>query len=188
MDKIYLNQLVAETKAGSRCSSEELLERYDSLIWYIAKRMYLPCGEPEDLVQEGRTGLWQAVLIHDGVRDFHKLANTLIKRRMIDAVRKSTTSNPKILNKALLEEPDGLCCFAGDLSDTYFQAKDREDIKRFILYLESLTTTEEECLVLHIKGYNNIEISKETGYRMKTIDNALQRAKKKWREKGKYNV
>lgn len=126
--------------------------------------------EKDDLMQEGLIGLLDAVRIFDASKaSFVTLAGKCMKNRIVSAVRSHNNQKNQPLNSSvsLDFEPQGVIALHEETFDLI------ADI------LKTMTPAEKEVFGLYWKGYSISQIAQSTAKSKKSVDNALQRAKKK---------
>ena len=177
-------RLVALAQKGDKQATEELLLRYSGLVRGCARGFFLVGGETEDLIQEGMIGLYHAIGNYkkkeDG-RNFKNFANLCISRRIIDAVKASARKKNAPLN-------NGLPIFAADdwripaLSpeDVLILNDDRREFKQKMSRV--LSDFEFKVIMMYVDGMSCAEICDATGKSAKSVDNAIQRSKRKLQE------
>jgi RNA polymerase sporulation-specific sigma factor len=149
--------------------------------------LYLPGAEPDDLAQEARIGVMQAIetWTPGAGSTFESFAWNLARRRALDAVTSAMRVKRRVLNDALsLETPIGNVDTDGTLADVVlFRESDdplrivlaREAINELIAAMRELSPWERECVQrCRILGEPYEAVGSH-----KSVDNALQRAKKK---------
>ena len=169
--------LVLRARGGERNATEELLLRYKNMVRAIARRHTFrgSGGETEDLVQEGMIGLTGAIdaFQADKGKSFKNFAYLCVKRRIIDATRANlhqvTLDDEEFDFDSLAEGTTPEDTLLYDESNTEFHAK----------LLKSLSDFEFRVVTLYLEGMSYSAIAELTGKDMKSIDNALARAKKK---------
>lgn len=181
-------RLVDAVHAGDDASIAVLLTRYRSFVGHRARAYFLSGGDRDDLMQEGLLGLYKAVRDFDAARGpaFRAFADVCVRRQLISAVKAATRQKHQPLN--------GFVSLAGgpgepDLADVV-AAPGLQDPADVLVSLErhralrehldsALTELETEVLHLHLAGASYAEIGEQLGRGTKTIDNALQRIKRK---------
>jgi RNA polymerase sporulation-specific sigma factor len=185
-------QLVQMAREGSDTAEEILIDKYKGLVRMKAKAYFMVGAEPEDVVQEGMIGLIKAIRNFDREREagFKTFASTCINNQIIKAIKKAEREKNQPLNDAvslndqLGEDEEGLTL--GDI----LRGSMLDEPEEMVIYEESLSQLEElsrktfsplETQVLRgkIQGKTYQEIARELGKPPKTIDNALQRIRKK---------
>lgn len=173
--------LVELAKNGDKQATEELLLRHAGLVRGCARGFFLVGGDTEDLIQEGMIGLYGAIgdyRTKDGI-PFKKFASLCVSRRIIDAVRASSRKKNAPLNYVPFIEEDWI--------DSGLNPEDmliqREDKREFRQKMSSvLSDFEFKVTTMYMDGMTCSEICASTGKSGKSIDNAIQRSKKKLQE------
>lgn len=172
-------QLVALYKSGDANAFNLLYERYMQTVKYFSRNLYLLGADHEDLLQEGMLGLIKAVnLYKEGESSFRTFATLCIKSSLYTAVKKYSANNALILTNSV--EYDTWL-------DKYFANENPEDetirkeaVNELLkLISDKLSKKELEVLNFYLEGLSYEEISNKTKMNFKSIDNALQRARKK---------
>ena len=181
--------LCARAANGSREAEEQLVRRYAGLVRSCARPLFLAGGDSEDLIQEGMLGLLQAVREYDGrktavVRTF---AEVCIRNRLYSALRAAARDKHTPLNRSVpLDTPffDGNSYSFGAL---HASSADPEELiidrDRVSDLLEStrkqLSKFEAKILGLYLDGLSCQEIAQMVGKSPKSVDNAVQRVRRK---------
>jgi RNA polymerase sporulation-specific sigma factor len=189
MNDEFLVQLFQD---GDGEASEFLMRKYRSFVRAKASRYFLIGGEREDIVQEGMIGLYKAIRDFrvDKLSSFKAFAELCITRQIITAVKSATRQkhgplNSYVsLNKPIYEEESNhtlMDVITGPTNTDPIQMLiDQEkasDLERKMS--EKLSDLEKRVLELHIAGHSYVEISQNVNTHVKSIDNALQRIKRK---------
>lgn len=197
-DKLTDEELVELSASGDRRATEDILNRYKNLVKTKAGTYFLPGADRDDIIQEGMIGLFKAIRDFDITKQpsFKGFAELCIKRNMISAVRASTRKKHLPLNSYIsLSEP----VFDDNEERTFFELfaqSDVSDPEELFLKREktellnkaieaSLSKLEKTVLSLHITGLGYTDIATKLGRSPKSIDNALQRIKRKLDTAGK---
>lgn len=186
-------ELVELIRNGHDFALDFLMNKYKALVERKSNSYFLIGASKDDIIQEGMIGLFKAIRDYNPNREasFYSFADLCVTRQMITAVKASTRQkhaplNSYIsLNKAVFEEDN-------DRTDLYEimpsnKIVDPEEVfigeeNRNIIENElskRLSKMENEILRLYVQGINYIEIAEITNRPVKSIDNALQRIKKK---------
>jgi RNA polymerase sporulation-specific sigma factor len=179
-------ELVALAQNGDKQAMEELLLRHAGLVRGCARGFFLIGGETEDLIQEGMIGLYGAIGDYrpgETASSFKNFASLCISRRIIDAVKKSARKKNSPLNDAT---PIGFVCAEKETS-ACFNPEDllilRDDRREFRQKISGvLSDFEFKVTTMYMDGLTCAEICEATGKTAKSVDNALQRSKKKLQE------
>jgi len=189
-------EVVVYAKRGSKRATEHLIAKYRSLVEGKAKSYFLVGADHEDVVQEGMIGLYKAIrdFRNDKLSRFKAFAELCVTRQIITAVKTATRQKHTPLNSYVSlhkpvfdDESDGI------LMDVIPDGR-ATDPEKLILnrqvtdYLDNeaqydLSFLESEVLKSYLQGKSYREMASELNCRTKSIDNALQRAKRKIGEK-----
>lgn len=167
-----------------------LLGKYKPLVRKKANALYLIGGDTDDLIQEGMIGLFKAVESFDQEKEssFYHFAELCITRQMYSAVEASQRKKHAPLNSYISlydEEGESGVRLADVLSEEGEKNPERMFIDRetFLQDLEklseNLSTMERKVLDGILEGLNYRQIAAKLGKSPKSIDNALQRIKRK---------
>lgn len=172
-------ELVIEYKKGNENAFNEIYSRYKNLVKFYSRNLFLLGADNDDLMQEGMLGLIKAVNgYREGESSFLTYASTCIKTSLITAVKKYANKKSSPLNNsASFEILDKIGLLNPTPEDVVLLAEDDKELKLKI-YSE-LSKTEILVLNLYLYGYSYDEIAKSLNKNVKSIDNALSRARKK---------
>lgn len=179
-------QLCDLVRQGSAEAEDELVGRYSRLVRACSRPLFLAGGDSEDLIQEGMVGLLHAVRTYDRDRQalFRTYAEVCIRSRLLSAVRAAGRDKHSPLNHSVsLEAPLfdtglGLPCVQSDNPEDVII--DREDWKERISALnDQLSGFEAKILRLYLSGLSYGEIALQMGRSAKSVDNAVQRIRRK---------
>ena len=185
MSKIPINsETVYAARYGDKAAMNELISAFAPIVESIASGYVGRCPMTRsDLIQEGMIGLLGSVYGYDpdeGVR-FETFATVCISNRIKSAVRNQLRSKHMPLNGYVdIDDVE----ISDDMSDpqTMIIMQERfEDLSESIE--KKLTDLEKDVLRLHIGGHNYSSIAEMLSISVKSVDNALQRARKKLKEK-----
>ena len=184
-------QLCASATAGD-CRAEELLViRHSRLVRACARPYFLAGGDSEDLIQEGMMGLLAAIREFSPQKcvAFRTYAELCIRRRMISAVRTAQGGKHTPLNTYVSLE---LSLFVGNQDQSFFgTALSRQENPEDVIINQEklralkewlsrrLTELENQILGFYLNGLSYSEIAKEVNRSTKSVDNAVQRIRKK---------
>jgi len=189
-------ELLCRCQNGDNDATEEMLNRYKNMVRSKATALYLVGADKEDLIQEGMIGLFKAIREYDPERNdsFAAFAGLCITRQMYTAIKASNTKKNQPLNNyvsfdvyAFAEDglPEGNSANAYDgmgywQKDPEESVIDRENAIRIEEEVfSSLSTMERQVLSFYASGMPYQEIAKVMEKEPKSIDNALQRIRKK---------
>ena len=190
------NELLLRCQNGDSEAMEEMLNRYKNMVRSKAMALYLVGADKEDLIQEGMIGLFKAIREYDGERNdsFPAFAGLCITRQMYSAIKSSNTKKNQPLNNYVSfdvyrygedgEAPENGSGLYEKLEYPQLNPEesmiDREDahwVEEEML--SKLSKMEQHVLSLYTSGMPYQEIAKVMGKEPKSIDNALQRIRKK---------
>lgn len=192
LEKMNDEQLVELSLSGDKRAVEIILSRYKNLVKSRAKAYFLAGADHDDIVQEGMIGLFKAVRDFDITKQptFRGFAELCVKRQILSAVKASTRQKHIPLNSYVsLSEP----LFDDNADRTLVEMLaesestnpeklmlKRENVKLLSTQIDTkLSELEKNVLSLYFSGLNYHEIADELKRTPKSIDNALQRIKKK---------
>jgi RNA polymerase sporulation-specific sigma factor len=185
--------LVALAKRGDTAARNRLVRRYQSFVRLKASSYFLAGGDTDDLLQEGLLGLYKAVRDYRGDREssFRNFAELCITRQIITAVKTATRKKHAPLNQyvsfsstptATGEEPATLeqLLPGPQAREPVSQVISAEELRSLVGCLSSsLSGLESRVLALYLDGWSYEGIGARLGCETKTVDNALQRVKRK---------
>ena len=179
-------QLCTLCHSGNRTAEEILAGRYHRLVRSCARPYFLAGGDSEDLLQEGMFGLIKAMREYDESNgaSFRTFAETCIRRRLYSVLRSAASEKHQPLNKAILYDPYDPSFFDANLStaqgDPELELIGRE---KAAVLLEStrkqLSDFEVKILGYYLDGLTCREIAETVGKSAKSVDNAVQRIRRK---------
>ncbi len=187
-------QLVMRVRNGDDGAREQLIRRYTGFVRMKASSYFLAGGESEDLIQEGLIGLWKAVrdFRPDKETSFRSFAELCVTRQIITAIKTATRFKHQALNSYVSfshtpagQELDSDCTLGDALPGSHVdepsvQVISSEELQSLVFCLGSgLSKLEADALKLYLEGNSYDEMADELGCDTKTIDNALQRVKRK---------
>ncbi|NLD59854.1 MAG: RNA polymerase sporulation sigma factor SigH [Clostridiales bacterium] len=185
-------EIVRMAQGGDGAALEHLLNKYKNFVRTKARSYFLIGADHEDIVQEGMIGLYKAIrdFKPEKLSSFRAFAELCVTRQIITAIKTATRQkhiplNSYVsLNKPLYDEESDrtlLDVISEDVpSDPETMLIDREDLSFIEGRIgEMLSDLEKRVLVLYMDGKSYVEISEEMGRHVKSVDNALQRIKRK---------
>lgn len=189
-------QLVELSAEGDKTAEEYIMAKYKNLVRARAKAYYIAGADKEDLVQEGMIGLFKAIRDFDATKQatFRGFAEMCIKRQIITAVKTANRLKHQPLNSYVsLSQPVYEDEDERTLVDVIAERESvdpeeiflrQEMVETFESKIEQkLSSFERSVLQLYSSGMNYQEIAVELAKSPKSIDNALQRIKRKLAEK-----
>ena len=195
LDQLEDNELVTMARDGNDRAIDELLNRYRNFARSKARSYFLAGSDRDDVVQEGMIGLYKAVRDFDLDQEtpFRAFAELCISRQILTAIKTANRNKHQPLNSSVsLDAPlkgshddeertlgDGLMMspVLADPVELVISAEEIEAIRDSMR--NSLTELEGDVLRLYMDGKSYEEIAGALGNHVKSIDNALQRIKRK---------
>lgn len=185
--------LVALASRGEVAARNRLIRRYQSFVRLKASSYFLAGGDTDDLLQEGMVGLFKAIrdFRPDRESSFRNFAELCITRQIITAVKTATRKKHAPLNQYV---PFSLKPAAGgeeqgtleqilpgpSAGEPFSQVSSAEELRALLQCLAaSLSELESRVLSLYLEGLSYEQIAARVGCPTKTVDNALQRVKRK---------
>lgn len=168
--------------AGDRGAEEALILRYSRVVRACARPLFLAGGDSEDLIQEGFLGLLDAIREFRDDRDaaFSTFAQVCVRNRLRSAVRSAARTKHLPLNSSLSWERDevepSMASPPSPEEMVIAQEERAEDRKRLG---EGLSPLEREVLGHYLAGASYDEIAQLTQRSAKSVDNAVQRIRRK---------
>lgn len=157
----------------------DICTEYKGLVKSIASKFYLVGGDNEDLLQEGMIGLFKAVGNYDPNKGaFPSFVKICVLRQIIGVVKRANDNkNRSLINYVELSQIHDLAQIGGSPLDVLIEKEDEERFYKTIT--EKLSPLEKEAFLLFYIGYGYDEICQELGKSYKSVDGAIQRARKK---------
>ena len=178
------------SSAGDHLAENMLADRYSMFVSACAQPYFLLGGDPADLTQEGMLGLVSAIREYNEARGvpFRAYAELCIRRRIFSAIRSAARLKHTPLNDGVPLE--------GQLSDPPHESSTRivldqrrvpeeqvlakESVQEFFhFFSRHLSSFEQQVLQLYLDGYSYRSMSEMTGREEKSVDNAVQRIRRK---------
>ena len=186
-------RLVLRARNGDSAAMDALLRRYTGFVRLKASSYFIAGGEADDLIQEGLVGLYKAVRDFRSDKDtsFRSFAELCITRQIITAIKTATRFKHAPLNTyvSFSHTPAGQAdgdCTLGDalpgpgVDDPAICVISTEELQSLVFCLGTgLSPLESDALRLYLEGNSYEEMAEGLGCDTKTIDNALQRVKRK---------
>ncbi|KJR46090.1 DNA-directed RNA polymerase specialized sigma subunit [Desulfosporosinus sp. I2] len=182
--------MLEAARSGNKEALNEIIKHYEPEVRIIACKYFLPRADYEDLIQEGRIAIYQAILAYDdnsGIPFLHFL-RMVVKRKLIDSLRKYTRQKHVNLNEAY-----SLNSVLSETEETSFMemlpnAEDpasmviaNDEAISIIQGLNENFSDLERLVFKHyfIQGFKQRELSQRLGVNPKSLDNAIQRIRHK---------
>ncbi len=185
-------ELVLLAQSGNMDAHEFILARYKNFVKSKAHAYFLIGADREDIVQEGMIGLFKAVRDYrtDRLASFRAFAELCVIRQIITAIKTATRQkhiplNSYVsLNKPMYDEENDRTLLdvlsegrVASPEDMLINQEDFQQIESKIV--EMLSDLEKSVLHSYLQGKSYQEIAEDLGRHVKSIDNALQRIKRK---------
>ena len=193
-DHIPSQELTDETlcrlaASGDRVAEERLVMRYNRLVRMCARPYFLAGGDSEDLTQEGMVGLLKAVREYDASKEasFRTFAEICIRNRLYSVLRAAARDKHMALNQSVpLDTPffdaNSYTSGTSDLTQRDPEAYliDREHTAALLSGVrKQLSEFEAKILGYYLDGLSCREIAETVGKPPKSVDNAVQRIRRK---------
>ena len=176
-------QLCALSAEGNRMAEEVLVTRYYRFVRSCARPYFLAGGDNDDLLQEGTLGLLKAIREYDVLRDtsFQTFAGTCIRNRLYSVLKAAASGKHSPLNESVPLNPalfDANPSFAQ--GDPEVLLIDREKAASLLQSTrKQLSDFEVKILGYYLDGLTCREIAETVGKSPKSVDNAVQRVRRK---------
>ena len=183
--------LCARAASGDRAAEEALVLRHTRLVRVCARPFFLAGGDSEDLIQEGMVGLLSAIREFRPQKgaSFRAFAEVCVRRRIISVVRSAAGGKHLPLNDSVSLDPS-LFLANQDFTSfgtAYHHQRNPEDV---VIHEENLSALEEairegltrletQVLTHYLNGLSYAEIAEEVQRSTKSVDNAVQRIRRK---------
>ncbi len=186
--------LIAAARNGDEKAMDSIIRRYEGFVRLKASSYFLAGGDSHDLIQEGLVGLFKAVRDFRSDKDtsFRSFAELCITRQIITAIKTATRHKHAPLNSyvSFSHTPAGqeseVDCTLGDalpgpsVDDPASCVISTEELQSLLDCLgTALSSLESQVLTCYLEGRSYEEIGELLGCDPKTVDNALQRVKRK---------
>src|SRR5256885_2503353 len=187
-------QLVLKARNGDQAALDALIRRYTGFVRLKASSYFLAGGDSEDLIQEGLIGLYKAVrdFRSDKETSFRSFAELCVTRQIITAIKTATRFKHAPLNTYVSfshtpagQESDSECTLGEALpgpsvDDPSTCVISTQELQSLVFCLGTgLSKLESDALRLYLDGLSYEQMAEELDCDTKTIDNALQRVKRK---------
>ena len=185
--------LVACSKNGDQDATRKLLVRYRQFVRLKANSYFLAGGDGDDLIQEGYIGLYKAIRDYEWGRSttFRSFAELCVTRQIITAIKTASRQKHVPLNTyiSFSHSPSSSDFDSRTLADVIPSGRSSDPVQQVISSEECVSLT--DCLVrllspleslvlkYYLEGNSYEAIAEHIGHDTKTVDNALQRIKRK---------
>jgi RNA polymerase sporulation-specific sigma factor len=192
--KVEDGYLIALAKAGHTDAYDQIVRRYYGFVRLKASSYFLAGGDADDLIQEGLVGLYKAIrdFRTDRESSFRNFAELCITRHIITAVKTATRNKHTPLNQyvSFSSTPAGASGESeptldevlpgSSVHDPVNQVISSEELRALVACISTaLSELESRVLALYLDGHSYEEVARRLDCDCKTVDNALQRVKRK---------
>jgi RNA polymerase sporulation-specific sigma factor len=185
--------LIALAKQGNAGAYDRIVRRYHGFVRLKASSYFLAGGDADDLIQEGLVGLYKAIRDYrtDRESSFRNFAELCITRQIITAVKTATRNKHTPLNQYVSFSSSAAPTADGEptldeiipgspVHDPVNQVISSEELRALVACISTaLSELESRVLALYLDGHSYEEVGRRIGCDCKTVDNALQRVKRK---------
>lgn len=176
-------ELIVSAQKGDEQAIDALMRQYKALVSGLARPFFLVGADYEDLMQEGMIGLFHAICTYDGKSAaFVTYARQCVRNRLLDAVKTAGRDKHRALNDSvplnLLAENDDPTALSPEE-----RAIARENLTQLRNKMAALLSEDEYMLLSdYLKGKSYREIAAGRNETTKSVDNRLQKIKRKLRK------
>lgn len=191
-DNMSDEDLISYIKSGDKYALDYLLEKYKELVNMKVSRYYIVGAEKEDIIQEGMIGLYKAIKSFeiDKQASFKSFANMCIERQLITAIKSSNRQKHIPLNSYLSlntaayeneEDTELIDIFDSNTTEDPLDTITKKEYYKTVedTIDKSLSKFEKQVLEKYIQGESYVDIANKLDAPVKSIDNAIQRIRKK---------
>lgn len=191
-NKLSDEEVIKIIKTGDKNALDYIINKYKDVVNIKVSKYFIIGAEKDDIVQEGLIGLYKAIKNFDCEKEnsFKTFANLCIERQLITAIKTSTRQKHMPLNSYLSLN---MSAYEDDEADTIIDVFDSNLVedpletitkKEYYLSIEnaidkSLSDFEKKVLNRFAKGESYVQIADKLNTPVKSIDNAIQRIRKK---------
>ncbi len=174
-----MDRLLADAKKGDEQAIEQLVSDYKGLVRSLSNKFYLVGGDKDDLLQEGMLGVFYAINKYDEEKgSFPAFVQLCVFRQLVAVVKRDNAVKQKALNNYV--DLDMVAHIADGEDNPLEKLIEKENFERVLKAAEqNLSPTERRVLALFADGYSYDYIAAKLGKSHKSVDGALQRARKK---------
>lgn len=184
--------LIQVIKSGDKPALEFLMNKYKELVNMKVSKFFMIGAEKEDIVQEGLIGLFKAVKGYNPEKQnsFKTFANLCVERQLITAIKSSNRQKHMPLNSYLSlnetayeddEDSNLLDIFNAHKTEDPLETITKKEYYETVEHAidKSLSDFEKQVLNYYMQGESYIQIAEKLDTPVKSIDNAIQRIRKK---------
>ena len=191
-NQLTAEQVISQIKQGDETALTYLINKYKELVNIKVGKYFMIGAEKEDIMQEGMIGLYKAIknFENDKENSFKTFANLCIERQLITAIKTSNRQKHMPLNSYLslnnsaYDEDDDTNLI--DIFDAHTIEDPLETITKKEYYEnvenaidKALSSFEKQVLQRYLQGESYVSIAEKLDAPVKSIDNAIQRIRKK---------
>ena len=193
--------IIREAQKGDNQAVNLLIQRNMDIVYAKARYFFIKGLDREDVIQEGLVGLYKAIRDYreDRSASFRGFAQLCIHRQLVSAIKRANRQKHIPLNSSTsidrsIDFNEGSRSYKEIIPNSDKNLEDKyiykEQLKILFKVLdETFTNLEKEVFIQHLENKSYQEISKNLQVNIKTVDNALQRARKKIEKiKEKHNM
>ena len=177
-------ELIGLSRKGDHLAEEALIIRYTPYVRSFVRPYFLAGGDSEDLIQEGMIGVIKAISEFDEARhiSFKTFAVTCIRNRVYSAIRSSMRDKNLPLNDYVpIADSDTDVSIKDMTADPIARIIDEESHRELLCAVSKLLSGfEQAVLQLYLEGLSYSEISERVSRQQKSVDNAVQRIRRKF--------
>ncbi|MDR3539858.1 MAG: sigma-70 family RNA polymerase sigma factor [Desulfosporosinus sp.] len=182
--------LLEAARSGNEEALNEIIQHYEPEVRMIACKYFLPRADYDDLIQEGRIAIYRAILSYDLNLEipFLHFLRMVIKRKLIDSLRKYTRQKHVNLNEAFSlnnviseSEDTNFLSLLRNAEDPESMVIANDEARSMINGLNKDLSNLERLVFEHyfLQGFKQREVSEHLGLHPKSLDNAIQRIRRK---------
>lgn len=187
LNKLSDKELIDLAKQGDSKAIETLVEKYKYIPVALARSNFLLGGDQDDLIQEGTIAVYTAINSYDEQKSsFKTFLYTCVKNRINSVIKKSKAKKNLPLNssESLFEYFEIDNDKNKHIQDKKFQPEEQvinkeTETEIFHKIKADLSKTEYKIFEMFINGFTYVQMSEELGKPIKSVDNAVQRMKRK---------
>ncbi len=187
-DKMTERELLNQFKNGNGLVVDFILDKYKYLVRKRANALFLFGGDTEDLIQEGMIGLYHAIRDYSEEKgSFAAFADICIRRQIYKTITAANREKHKPLNSYISFDDQSSSCIDSATDESFLLNGNPErmvvgqEMKSLFLkkLLFQLSALEKSVLFDYLEGLTYAQIAEKQQKTEKTIDNALQRIRRK---------
>lgn len=185
-------ELMTLIQSGDKVALDCLIKRYKELVTMKVGKYFIIGAEKEDIIQEGMIGLFKAIKCYDSEKQnsFKTFANLCIERQLITAIKSSNRQKHIPLNSYLSlnssaydneDETEVMDTFDANMIEDPLETITKKEYYNTVENAidKSLSDFEKQVLTRYIQGESYLQIAQKLDSPVKSIDNAIQRIRKK---------